>query len=391
MKRDGSEKTPHRKRRPGGGALPVVAVFCALLAAGSVLTFTLPKQDYSPLEKQKLAGPPNLSLKNLADGSFAQESESYLSDHFPLRQGMVGLNAYFGLLMGRNGENGIYRGKDGWLLNTPVQVHAGLLQSNLDRLNAFARQTGLPATLLAVPSTGFMMGEMLPGNHKPYPDAQVLKTAQQATQGVWRWADMQEALRPAGDKPTYYRTDHHWTTQGAYQAYCVLARLEDFSPKPAGAFQVERAEGFYGTAYAKSGYWATRPDTIELWTDPDLQVQVEVMDDNKKEVVQNDGPFFRRQLQGSDPYTVFLDGNHSLVRITNPRAAGGRLLMLKDSFSHCLAPFLAAHYREIDLVDLRYYRQKPVSELVKERGLTEVLACYGIDDLANENDFTFLR
>ena len=371
-------------------ALPLTVAFCALLVAGAVLIYALPKQDYSPREKHALASPPKFSLENLMDGSFADQTETYLSDHFPLRQSMVGLNAYFGLLTGRNGQNGVYHGKDGWLMNTPIAYSAASLQSNLQQLNAFVQKTGLPATMLAVPSTGFVMAKELPANHAPYPDAAVLAQAQKDTQGIWQWVDLQEAVQPT-EGATYYRTDHHWTTQGAYQAYCALAKAKDFTPVLKSAFQIERAGGFYGTAYAKSGYWATKPDTIELWQNPNLQVQVEVMDDNRKDVVRNNSPFFRQQLQGSDQYTVFLDGNHSLVRITNPRASGGKLLVLKVSFSHCLAPFLAAHYREIDLVDLRYYNKKPVSELVKERGLTEILACYGVDDLVNDTSFTFLR
>ena len=178
---------------------------------------------------------------------------------------------------------------------------------------------------------------------------------------------------------------------GAYLAYCAFAQTRGFTPLPETAFQKVAYPNFYGTTYAQSGYWLTPPDTIELWENPELHVQVEIFDDGVEGSQKSDSVFFLENLEGEDQYTVFLNGNHSLVRITNPQAEGGKLLILKDSFSHCLAPFLANHYQEIDLIDLRYYTQSAVSDLVQERGITEILACYGLDDLVNDANFTFLR
>ena len=68
--------------------------------------------------------------------------------------------------------------------------------------------------------------------------------------------------------------------------------------------------------------------------------------------------FFRKHLDESDKYLTFLDGNHSLVTIKtgNP---GGKLLLIKDSFAHCAAPFLAENFSEIYMIDLRYFKESP--------------------------------
>ena len=91
--------------------------------------------------------------------------------------------------------------------------------------------------------------------------------------------DLLEAFREA-DRPEtlYYRTDHHWTTAGAYRAYARRMEEKQASSVPQEAFAVERAPGFYGTSYAKSGLWLTRPDEIALWSDPALHAVTTVYD-----------------------------------------------------------------------------------------------------------------
>lgn len=72
--------------------------------------------------------------------------------------------------------------------------------------------------------------------------------------------------------------------------------------------------------------------------------------------------YFTDHLKEDDKYPVFIDGNHALTEITNTNAKNGTILLIKDSFSHSLAPFLAENYSKVVLVDLRYYKES-VSDL----------------------------
>ena len=95
---------------------------------------------------------------------------------------------------------------------------------------------------------------------------------------------------------------------------------------------------------------------------------------------------FRENLKTDDMYTAFLDGNHALVKITNPKAKSDKkLLLLRDSYSHCLAPFLAEEYSEIVLADMRYYLE-PVSELAQTEGADEMLLLYSLDSMVNSTE-----
>ena len=94
-------------------------------------------------------------------------------------------------------------------------------------------------------------------------------------------------------------------------------------------------------------------------------------------------------LASADMYTVFLDGNHSLVRVKNP-GKEGKLLVIRDSYGNCLGGFLAESYGEVVLVDLRYYR-RPVSELVREEQFDNILVCYNCLNFLTDTNLPTLK
>ena len=63
--------------------------------------------------------------------------------------------------------------------------------------------------------------------------------------------------------------------------------------------------------------------------------------------------------------------------------------MVKDSFSHSLAPFLSENYRKVILVDMRYYKQS-VSQIVKDEEAEQVLVLYGIDNFSTDTDLVWV-
>jgi hypothetical protein len=327
----------------------------------------------------------------LLDGSYEKSIERYISDHFPFRQAWLWIDAHYNLYTGRNGFNGVYKGKDGCLIDGPVRLDESRLETNMDEIRAFAQSVDTPAAMMAVPSAGFIMKHQLPVNHEPYLDDVILTKARERLTSAVQWIDLQRRFEAnARDAQLYYKTDHHWTSRGAYVAYQAFAQSRGFPPMPEDRFDIAVSEGFYGTTYAKSCLWETKPDAIELWQYP-ANIQVEIRDIRQEETISGDSFFFKNRLSGADPYAVFLDGNHSWVKITNEDVATGRLLMVKDSFAHCLAPFLASHYREIHLIDLRYYQNNTLAQWLETNQVDEILFVYGIDDLVNDANFIWLN
>ena len=148
------------------------------------------------------------------------------------------------------------------------------------------------------------------------------------------------------------------------------------------------SDGFYGTAYSKSGLWLTKPDTLDIYEEDGGDYTVTITEGTESKVY--DSLYFPAHLAEKDQYPVFLDGNHALVKIENHRCSNGKkLLILKDSFAHCFATFLAANYETIYMVDLRYCRL-PVREQLAADGVTELLVLYGAENLATSTDVAWL-
>lgn len=369
--------------------IPLIAGFCLLLAVINLSFFLLPKQEFSTNEKRVLQSAPKFSWNRLANGSLFSSIDSYISDHFSGRDFWVGFNAYYQQLCGLNAAGEIYQGKDGWLMERPVES-GKTFQDNVQVLEQFAKKTELPMTLLSVPTTGYIMEDKLPRLHDAYPDAEMLKTLQTACNGNLKWAGITNALLDHLSEDTFYHTDHHWTSRGAYQAYRVLAQMWGLPAADASEYEITAVNGFYGTAYSKSGLWAKKPDTVELWRDPFVQTKVSVFDENKPFPTEQDGMFFEKHLEEADKYPVFLDGNHARVTITS-NVPSGKLLIVRDSFAHCLAPFLARHFQQIDLVDLRYFKEQTISQMIEQNHYDQVLFVFGLASLAEERSIQWLE
>jgi len=362
-------------------------VFLLFMGILTVLFFVLPKEEYSSSEKRVLEKAPEFSWSSLTDGSLGSSIERYLSDHFPGRKFFVGLNAYYELYTGRNGNSGIYQGKDGYLISTPVAYSEETAVTNLSRFRDFAEKTRLPSSFLLVPSTGYVMEEQLPAVHAPYHDDAIFETAEKNLGSV-SLIDLRPAFLKSKDtSQLYYRTDHHLTTEGAYLMYTEFCKAQGLTPIT--SYEKETFSGFYGTTYSRSGLWFTAPDDIALWSNQNRDYQVTI-EDAGEEPVSRDSLFFREHLEEDDKYPVFLDGNHSLVKIENPSAPEGTLLIIKDSFAHCMTTFLAQHYREIYLVDMRYYRLS-LSDLVAEKGVDSLLFLYGVDNLVTDTNTAWIQ
>ena len=362
-------------------------VFLALVFVLLLLFVVLPKSDYSANEKRVLSEFPQVTLESIADGSFGTKFETYLSDHFPFRNFFVGLNAYYNQLLGNNGSTGIYNCEDGYLIAKPADLDMGRLQRNLGYLTDFAEKNQLTAVLLAVPSPGYMLEDKLPSMHEGYMDEQAFAVIEENLSDAISFVDMRETFRNASEQ-IYYRTDHHITSAGSYACYRALCAALTITATEKDAYTIESSDGFYGTTYSRSGLWLEKADTVEMWKNDKLSATVWVSEDGS-EGAAHDGIFFTDHLNEDDQYPVFLDGNHGYTHIHNENADGGKVLIIKDSYAHCMTGFLAEHYSDIYMIDLRYYKLE-LTSLVQEQGIDTVLYIYGIDNLSNDSNIAWL-
>lgn len=368
-------------------------IFGGFLAAMAVLFIAMPKLGYSASEKRVLATFPKTDAETVFSGKFGKDFETYFADHFPFRNMWVGVNSYTTLAEGNNGASGVYNGSDGYLINKPIKDY-GRIPDNMGLLTEFRHSIDVPMTLIMVPSTGYICSDKLPLVHDVYRDDEYLDYINEYSNAVGiRFLDMRDTFKRAyrSGSQLYYRTDHHWTTEAAYLTYREYCKIFGLVTKPQEGFEVDKLENFYGTTYSKSGFWLTPPDTLEIWKNPnnkegDIHIQIS---DGGQVVKEQDSLFFYEHATESDKYPVFIDGNHGKTIIHNQNANKGTLVVIKDSFSHCMAPFLAESYSKVILLDMRYSTED-VTQLVKAENPDQVLVLYGIDNFAEDTDLGHL-
>ena len=366
--------------------LPAI-IFVGFIVVMLALFLLLPKKEYSSSEKRYLQQAPAFSFKSLMSGEFGDSFEKYLSDQTAGRNFWVGLASYYNLAIGNNGSNGVYNSSDAYLVNDPEKM-TGLMR-NVGFIDEFAQNNNVKTTVLVAPSTGYICSDILPWNHMNYHDDEMFAKIKDALPSA-DFVDVRDTFKDeyAAGNQIYYKTDHHWTSYGAYTAYRELGAALGYTPHEKVDYEVTAYPGFYGTTYSSSGFWLTPSEDIEVWDNKQNNVKVTITDGDK--TVEQDDMFFYSHLDEDDKYPVYLDGNHPYTMIKNPSAdSDKKLMVIKDSFAHSLVPFLADHYSEIVMIDLRYYTD-PVSEIIKSEHIDEVLVIYSIDNLATDTGIAWI-
>ncbi len=361
----------------------ITSLFCLFLGGLFVWHLLLPDRAQSETENRTLAQVPQLSWQTLKDGSFGQAVEKYFADQFPLRDDWTGLKARLEQLLGRECFHDVYLCGD-TLISKVEEPDMDLVGKNLTYLQRLAEKTQAAVTLGFIPSAAEIWKEKLPTGAASYDQTHFLELAGELGLPM---ADLESALSAHKEEPIFYRTDHHWTTLGAfYGANAVLESLgmetlnqEDFTPEIV-------SENFNGTLYSTSGiHWLT-PDTMEYWVeDTGLDITTYRTGTAEKGVL-----YDRSYLEKKDKYSSFLGGNQPLCVIKNTKITdGSKVLLIRDSYADAMAPFLTQRFSEVHLLDLRYYRAS-VAQYVQDNGIEDIVVLYSVQNFIADRNVVLL-
>ncbi len=366
------------------------AVACLLFLAGcSIYIYVMPDQSYSAAERRMLAKRPKVTKKRVLSGKFQKDYEVYLSEQFPGRTRFVSLQARLSRLLGERDANGVYFGSGQYLLERYQEQDFDwkLAKKNVRRASKFLQEYP-NARILFVPVKSSVLSEKLPmfaeisgeGRFFELVAKQIPKNSQ---------IPVADALVSHNSEYIYYRTDHHWTTHGAYYAYVEWARSMGFDALPKENFTVtDVCSTFLGTTYAKVRTGG-QADTISLY-EPKEGPSFS-LDYNMGEF-QSDSFYDLSKLEGDDAYSVFFGGNQAFVDIrSNADNTDGRTLMIiKDSFGNCFAPFAANHYERTIVVDLRHVNI-PVGRLLQAYPADDILILYNSVQFMEDKNLSKLQ
>ncbi|HWS29689.1 MAG TPA: DHHW family protein [Clostridia bacterium] len=352
----------------------VFALWGALLA----LSLFFPKKNFSELENRYLAPAPNFTVQKLLDGSYMKAWEAYMSDHFAFRDTFVHIKAAFEIASGKTENNGMLIGR-GRLFPIVEAPNEETLMKNTGGVKAFAQNSGVPTYVLLAPSAAAVYQDALPKNAPVTDELSYIEKIYVGLSGAAKGVPIAETLLKDKDAGVYYRTDHHWTTYGAYLAYSEAAKLMGLPDRAWEEFQSETvSETFLGTLHSKSGVPFYTPDSIEA---AHASGGLSVLNGDLTWSGET-GLYFPEWLEKKDQYSYFLGTMQAAAKIKTAAGTGRRLVLFKDSYAHCFAPFLTRDYDEILLVDLRYANARTL-EFLDVSSYDDALFLYSFDEFSH--------
>jgi hypothetical protein len=355
-----------------------------LIYIGGVVMLNMVSTDkvFSEAENRRLEQAPTLSTSQVMDGRFTTNYEKYVSDQFPLRDFWVGVKSKSEKALGKKENNGVYLARDGYLMEKFEKPEEKHLKSKVDEINSnFSNMPNVDAFFILVPNSVKVLEDKLPPYAPAADELIYINKVKESLDDNINFVDIYDTLYANKDEYIYYKTDHHWTTKGAYLAYEKLMENMGIEPHGEDYFHIKKVtDSFYGSLYSKSGFRNIDPDSIELYIPKKEEVsKVEFVEEGKV----SDSIYDMENLDKKDKYTVFLGGNHPLIKINTNINNGKKLLIIKDSYANSFIPFLTGHFSEIYVVDPRYY-DKDLKILVDDNKIDNLLIMYNVKTFLND-------
>ncbi len=349
-----NKKTPMKSKVNVVNLMTCIIFFVMLVAFPLVTVFT-PKESFSDIENRTLQSMPEPSAKTIFNRSYMNKLETYISDHFVGRTDWIKAKTLVETFAGKYERNGIYILEDRLVEKLDTPDYAAIDKS-INAVNKFAEDNDVPTFFMIVPTSAEIYRDMLPESAPNTNQRDIINYAYGGFSKNITTIDVYPTMQSEKYDYIYYRTDHHWTTKGAYLAYAAAGKKMGYMPVPLDRYDVEHAsDSFQGSLYSKALYDGIEKDTIDIYhhIDGNDITEMLVTSEYGKEPASYDSMYFRDFLDVKDKYSTFLGTNQPIVTIKTENE-GGKLLMFKDSYAHCYAPFLTQHYSEITLVDMRY-------------------------------------
>ena len=331
------------------------------------LFIVFPKKSFSSNENRFLEKFPSISIEDIFDGDFMGNFEAFVEDHFPFREFFLNLKTNTFKLSGITKQSDVYFGKDGYLLqefNEPTNMDkiikiVNRFKDNNEKINI---------SFLLAPTSIYINSNKLPSN-VTYDQGKVIEYYKEKLN--INFIDVKDKLLENNKEYLYYKTDHHWTTKGAYYAYLVYCEEKGLTPFEYDFELV--SDDFYGTLYSKVIDNSLDKDSIHKVIDESIyEVYYKTKDETKESMYEES------YLEEKDKYSYFLDNNHALITITNKSIkSNNEILIIKDSYANSFIPLISKHYKKIHVIDPRFYKTS-ISDYIKENKIQDVLFLYNV-------------
>ena len=381
------------------------ALFAVILLTVPIVTIALPKQERSENENRTLAKFPDIvnhtkmdKAENLGDvlgairwddittrdeDSWMDKFETYFSDHLVGREEWVRARNEMEKLAGKKEINGVYT-VDNQMIQAFKTYDKSDVESSLNAMNRFAEtHPDIQVSFMMAPTVQELYTSKIPSYAGYLSEKTFIDECYKKMNGI-STVDCLSYLTGHSSEYVFYRTDHHWTSLGAYYGFSALAESMGIDC-PALDFYADRhviSEEFYGTTWSSSGFSWVGPDTMEIFVnEPEGLKVTSYPEGSPVEGKLYDFSF----LEKKDKYSTFMGGNCPLHEIVTGTEGKPSLLIIRDSYTDSLLPLLLDDFSEIHVLDLRYYRAS-LKSYIEQNDFDSVLVCYSVSNFSTDSN-----
>lgn len=371
---------PYEKRINKGNVVFFCLVLCfsLIIGLGTVMNILSNDREFSESENRVLASFPKLTISSLADGSFMKSFETYMADQFIFRDKLISAKTYFDRLSGKKEENGVYIGEEGFLIEKQSEYNKKKVKALTKSINTFMKKYPDAKKMVAIsPNASYVYADKLPENIEMSNQFDQLTKIMNSLEGKnYTFLNVSKALLKAGEKhQIFYKTDHHWTTRGAYAVFQSISDKWGINTSKVPYEFMTVSAGFEGTLASKTGIHDVN-DKVEICLPKNSKgtyvVSYESQDKKTASLFDAD------KLNQKNKYEVFLGGNYDKVVIDTVSTSKNTLLIIKDSYANCLIPMLTPYFAKIVVVDPRYMTDS-IHTVMEEYSFSHVLFLYNLN------------
>ena len=364
----------------------------------NVLPASFNNGTYSYLEGAKLQTRPKVSLQNIKKGTFQSQTEKWLTTKVPKRDSVMLFNAKIqrGLIKTANLACGFetiptYFGSKyscnenlNAVFYTSVQKSDEVsqkMQESTQAINKFVKEHPDLSYTLAIPDR-IRQSEASP----------TFSLTSNPIDDEWRHSEFIDKLDSRikyvdltySDTSEYYRkyfrTDHHWNIEGAYEAF---KKIMDASYPELNALKFNATDKviyqevkYFGTGSRLGLYFPRESDLISDYvtdlSDVEIKINKKVVTSDEVEDVDKYKNKTYAKGNSIERLADYFHGNEGLVTYKKDNGSNRNLLVIRDSFLNCSERFYAFSFDKVTTVDQDQF-DGSLQQLIEEDNITDVL------------------
>lgn len=301
-------------------------------------------------ERRKLEQFPNITIKNLLDGSFFNKFDKYTTDQFIMRDNLRLFKAKIELATKTN-YNNLYL-KDNFIIEQTFPLDINSIENITNKIN-FIKENYLKNNKIyfsIIPDKNYFIND----NNLKIDYNKLVELMNKNLKDI-NYIDISNNLT----LNNYYKTDTHWKNETLKDIANIFSNKMNFNIS--NNYKEEFITDFYGV-YANRLPVNIEPDKIKILTNDIINNSTIYNYETQKE----ENIYNLNKVNSNDKYDIYLSGPVSLLKITNKEAKSKKdLIVFRDSYGSSIIPLFIEGYKTITVVDTRYISPNLLSNYIE--------------------------